>query len=109
MNQAQRWLETAVTGTRGITMTTETKKTQTIEAALEYLESQGFEIEGDGEEARIIEPQSSGAHATLDGGYSDANYSDYVRAVSVSQKRGGVSGRFFAEIEAALESHRESL
>ena len=80
------------------------KKVQTMEQAIAALESAGHRVFN----GRVYDPRIRGAYATLEGGYCDADYSDYVLAESDSRRKGGPTGAFRAEIREILEADRRS-
>jgi hypothetical protein len=86
------------------------KKTQTIDQAIEAIVAAGHKPYGTGSAVRFYDPRKRGAYVTLDGGYRDAEFSDYVEAKpNASSSKGGPSGEFCAQIRKILEAQRKAM
>lgn len=58
---------------------------------------------------KFYDPRKRGSFVELDGGYSNREFADYVEIKCLSQKKGGPSGAFCAEIRNILEADRKAI
>jgi len=83
-----------------------TKSTQTIEQAAEAIEAAGHKRYDDHEgDVRFYDPKKSGKYVTLEGGYFNDSFADFVKI----GKDNGVSGAFARDIRAILEANQSEI
>ena len=79
--------------------------TQTIDQAAAALVAAGHKNYN----GKFYDPRKRGAYVTLESGYCNAQFTDYVLASSASQSKGGPSGTFVAEVQKILEANRAEI